>query len=412
MQAVEPLKITIEGDFWDCQIYKGYLYLWGMDGSLIGLDWEKLIDEFLRANNYTIAIKYAFQDSDHLYRERLTRTQYANFKQELLQELKKVNKNFLISPKKWQNFVYSSQDNPFQELQTDTEIHYDQIFAATDIGLLKAVTNPEFPELVSNKVENVLDYPILSVRASKRRLALSGGEAGVFEVNLNSDSINSNFSSIISDGNAPRIIKAGVYQVSSKHSSFANWSFSSIYSSSYIKNSYLLAFDWDSNSDVQGSMRTYEFRRSISQSEIFNEPGLSWGLQEKIYKSSKGKLDIIHYKQKDIGKQDYQNNFRQLGSFELDKINGNVVTGGVALFGVVIECDNSLIVIQSDGSLYNIAGAVTRWRVYPRSKRYLNHLHVIHDDRLEIYSFNHDYFVQQKNKKLGIKYDAHSLESG
>jgi hypothetical protein len=214
------------------------------------------------------------------------------------------------------------------------------------------------------------------------------------------------------DENAPRIINKGVYQVSPKHSSFANWNFSSIYSSSYVEDSYLLAFDWVNDSDSQSSEKTYEFRKSVSQSDIFNEPGLSWGLQEKIYKLSKGKLDIVRYKQKDIGKQEYQKNFHQLGVFDLDGINDNIVSGGVALFGVVIECDNSLLVIQSDEFSYTIDGSVTRWRVYPRSKKYLNHLHVIHEDRLEVYSFNHDYFVQQRNKKLGIKYDENSLEPG
>ena len=37
-----------------------------------------------------------------------------------------------------------------------------------------------------------------------------------------------------------------------------------------------------------------------------------------------------------------------------------------------------------------------------RSKQYENQLHVVYEDRLEIFSFNHDYFINQKSKLSGI----------
>jgi hypothetical protein len=49
-----------------------------------------------------------------------------------------------------------------------------------------------------------------------------------------------------------------------------------------------------------------------------------------------------------------------------------------------------------------IPGEPVNWRVFPRSKHYANHLHVVYDDRLEVWSFNHDYFLDQKKKRLGI----------
>ena len=58
----------------------------------------------------------------------------------------------------------------------------------------------------------------------------------------------------------------------------------------------------------------------------------------------------------------------------------------------------------SDGSYYNIPGEISRVRVFPRSFNYENHLHVIHDNKLEIYSFNNDYFVDQKSKDFGFAY--------
>ena len=42
--------------------------------------------------------------------------------------------------------------------------------------------------------------------------------------------------------------------------------------------------------------------------------------------------------------------------------------------------------------------------MYPRSKNYLNHLHLIFNDRIEIYSFNHDALINQRTKRIGLEY--------
>ena len=78
--------------------------------------------------------------------------------------------------------------------------------------------------------------------------------------------------------------------------------------------------------------------------------------------------------------------------------------GTTTYFGNIIECENALIVIQSDNDSFTIEEPITRWRVYPRSKNYENHLHVILDDRIEIYSFCHDYFINQNEKEIGIQF--------
>lgn len=413
MSNVEPLKISIEGDFWDCQIYKGFLYLWSMDGTLTVLRWEDLIEDCLKKTNSSIAIKYGFLDADHFYKQRKKLTNDPTFKKRLLEDFKKVTKNFFFQKSEWKNFIAYQKDNPFDDLQTDTEIHYDQIFAATDIGLLK-ITTDTLKNLNFHKAENLLETPILSVKASKQRLALSGGEKGLFEINLKH--IDTEIQLQQNNGNSPDTINKGVYQVSKKHSSFSNWNFSSIYSSSYVDSSYLAAYDWVENKSENNKVNfEIEFKNSISEKNIFDDSilekntfksfDLSWGLQEKIYKYNGNELNIVKYKQGSIGKKNYSENFTQLTSFPLDEMNGNLVSGGVALFGVIIESDNSLIVIQSNKNPYKIVEPVTRWRVYPRSKRYLNHLHIILEDKLEIYSFNHDYFENQKEKILGIEYD-------
>ena len=73
----------------------------------------------------------------------------------------------------------------------------------------------------------------------------------------------------------------------------------------------------------------------------------------------------------------------------------------MAHFGVVIELEDSLLVLRSDEAIERIEGEVVSWRVFPRSRKYVNQLHVIYEDRLEIWCFLHDYFQNQDTKFYG-----------
>jgi hypothetical protein len=95
---------------------------------------------------------------------------------------------------------------------------------------------------------------------------------------------------------------------------------------------------------------------------------------------------------------------QNLGEIEMAEWKGDVISGAVTLFGIVIECEHAMVVVQSDGNVTTIAGEPINWRVFPRSKHYENQLHLIYEDRLDIYSFNQDYLVSQSGKRLGFTY--------
>ncbi len=96
--------------------------------------------------------------------------------------------------------------------------------------------------------------------------------------------------------------------------------------------------------------------------------------------------------------------FTQLQNLNLQAWKGKVIGGGTSYYGTIVECENALVVLLSNGQTKTIEGPITRWRVYPRSKNYQNHLHVIKDDRIEIYSFNQDYFLDQNEKLIGLEH--------
>jgi len=61
-------------------------------------------------------------------------------------------------------------------------------------------------------------------------------------------------------------------------------------------------------------------------------------------------------------------------------------------FGTVIEYENELILYNESGEQL-VAKRPVNWRVFPRSKNYINHLHVVENDLLKIYAFD----VNQSN---------------
>ena len=68
---MQPLKLIIPGKYWDTQIYSGKLYLFGISGQLVTIDWERLISSWNISNNLKLALICAFLRSDYLYGEDL-----------------------------------------------------------------------------------------------------------------------------------------------------------------------------------------------------------------------------------------------------------------------------------------------------------------------------------------------------
>ena len=142
--------------------------------------------------------------------------------------------------------------------------------------------------------------------------------------------------------------------------------------------------------------------RVIPDSEIFAnfehlEGEYSWAAQDKICQAANGSIRVARYEP-----WNEKSPLRRLGVLPLARQGEAVVSAKIALFGTVVELDSGLIVICSDETILDVGGEPVSWRVFPRSRHYENHLHVIHDDHLEVLSFNHDYLVDQQTKVSGI----------
>ncbi|MEP4602396.1 MAG: hypothetical protein ABJZ98_15915, partial [Saccharospirillum sp.] len=119
---------------------------------------------------------------------------------------------------------------------------------------------------------------------------------------------------------------------------------------------------------------------------------------DKVYMDVGGKIEAAQYYQS----KDKSPKFKRLPPLELQDWKGEVVSAGVAPFGTIIECENAIVVVCSDGVVKTFPGEPVNWRVFNNTQYYRNQLHIIYDDKIEIHSFYHDYFVDQKVKNSGI----------
>ena len=401
---MQPLKISIKGDYYDCQIYRGRLYLWDFNGGLKVYDWTSLVQSLIKSETDKIALTFSFLDGNYLYKTSLIELfKDKDFKNLLLKKFKRVeSKSFQITQKKLSKFLLGEQETPTGILPTDTEIYSNQLYFIHEKGLFSSSAHRSKSEkyLVSSRPAKIWDCNLLSIKANKYpQLALSGGDEGLFEMNT-SRAQPENLKKVES--------KRPIYQVSNEHSSFSNYSYLNIYNTSLIKESFLATFKWDAKLQLTGHLDVARnFDTKLTDKTLFKTKSklhfVSWGIADKIYKARNGGFEIIKYNNY-ANEEKGEEKFQKLSSFNLHAWKGKVTNGGTAYFGNIVECENALIIILSDNQIITIPGPITRWRVYPRSMNYENHLHVILDESIDIYSFNQDYFLDQDDKTIGIQF--------
>jgi hypothetical protein len=381
-----------------------------MDGTISIYNWDSLIDSLSVDETDRLALTCALVRGDFFYRNDWSLVfQDPDIKSIILDKFERISNNHIElgnNDLSWCLIV--EQDNPFTELPTDIEIYNNNIYALTDDGLLRAAILDDEKTAIEKNINKLWDCPLYSISAKNNRLALSGGEQGLFECNISLHNEDL-FSFEPLHGEIPKKVEKGIYQIGKSHSSFSSWSSASIYSSSYVGSGYMCAFGrkkTNQPSQINKPNQKMEriYKKNIFQSSIFGDSeGLSWGLDDKIYRATPSGLEVVRFIQSSISKGG-KKAFERLEMIPFQERKGKIIGGGVALFGAIVEWENALFVLQSDGDIYNIEGPVTGWRVFPRSERYENHLHVIYEDCMKIFSFNHDYFVQQNKKIAGVSY--------
>lgn len=406
-----PIKLVIPGRYYDCQIYRGKLYLWTMDGSVQVYNWNKLINCFVMPKfTFRLPFVYGFLEGNFLYDKKVNCVFSENdYQSVLLKQYQSLsNKLVDLSSDELAAVKLQELDMPMNELPTDTEVYANNMYFAVDSGLFRRVLhNKASDPSIGPKDIQLWDCRVLSLRANKYpQIALSAGSEGLFELSLVKDDV-------IKPKALETVAETKIYRISNKPSSFSNYSFLSVFSSSYVDDSFMALFNWkplsviDLETSWSKKLKVYrDFDEVIGEKEIFrdtDDSDICWGIEDKIYRIKGNKLSILKFNNTANLKkrEDY---YMPLQNVDLPANIGSPISAGASYFGIVLEFTNGIMVLRSDGKVTTIPKEVIRWRVYPRSKNYLNHLHLLYDDRLEVYSFNHDSLVNQTTKRIGIEY--------
>lgn len=406
-----PLRIIIPGRYYDSQIYRGRLYIWTMDGSVRVYDWNKLVNSVVMPKfKVRLPFVFGFMEGNFLYNKKVA---YIFGEDDYHSVLLRQYQNLACQPvtislDELTSTRLQELNMPLSELPSDTEVYANNVYFAVDSGIYRRVLNRNASDpSIGPKDTKLWDCRILTLKANKYpQIALSAGSEGLFELNLVKDEA-------IRPQALESIEETKVYRISSKPSSFSNYSFLSVFSSSYVDDSFMALFNWKPLGDEIASRIGYknlkvyrDFDEVIDAKDIFGgeqDSDICWGIDDKIYRIKGSTLSILKFNNAanlEKGEQYYQ----ALKSVTLPSNIGRPISAGASYFGIVLEFTKGVIVLRSDGGVTTIPDEVIRWRVYPRSKNYLNHLHLLYDDRLEIYSFNHDSLVNQASKRIGIEY--------
>ena len=379
MQSIKkfpkPVKLKIYGDYWDSQIYNGKLYLWTMEGTIKIINWDTLIASLTENPEINFALKVAFNNG-------LSRDVNQIKLMEVLSDLSR--EDFIITENELNLYLDQEINMPLGEHPIDVDIFDGYIYCILDSGLwrfmLDDINKPKFSK------EKLWDCFLLSLKIRQGgRISLSAGHEGLFEYNFKYK--------FFQMEELTRVDSKGIFQISSDHSLFTNWSYSSIYNSSDIGKSFLAGFTWDDKKKIK-------YKGNFYSDKIFKDsnPGhLSWGSGDKIYRAKTNGLDVIRFTQNGLNKGENAA-FSEVISYDFHPWKGRIIGAGATFFGTIIECENALVILQSNEKFYNIRGPITNWRVFNHSNNYENQLHILKDDNLEVYSF-----INQAQGAFGVR---------
>ncbi len=401
---MQTIKLVLPGSYYDSQIYAGRLYLWCEDGSLLVLNWDKLVDRVISkvGDHLKFATHCGLRKGSYLYGNEwrlfaldnemrgLLLARFAELAQSPI-ELSTDDVNYAR---------VQQQNNPFVFPHADILIYYSQFYVGSSAGLQVSKEISDL-ELLNHSPTKIWDGPTLSLAASYHNIAVAAGTEGLYESNISLlDTKPVNFR-----------------QRDSRSSKFVRWLYPSIFSSSYSGGylaNYAIEKFAEQNNKEQKTEKRRVFRETFTDNELFDgetksktKRAYSWGVRDKICLAWSNSIQIIRYVPETPSKRKSEDHFIQLGRIDYDyELGSEIIGADSAYFGYILETDEGILIFNSNFESTWLQGEPVNWRVFPDTVDYINHLHVIYDDHLDILSFTQDYFVEQYKKKVGISFGA------
>lgn len=386
------MRLSLAGEWWDSLLYMGRWYLVARDGSVRVVDWQNLIESLNVDDDLRLAVHCAFARGDALYGARWKVVfDDPEIRAVLQGKFERLGDLPLtITRRQLDRQTIAHEDAGFSFPYSDAATYARGLWIASPEGL--EVTGWDDDEHhLSTQGSRIWDTPVLALSPNYGTVALAAGDEGLHELHVDA---------------YPRIPKKRLVQ----HCSSCDWLYYSIYASSHVQHSTLAAYNsYATARDEETGRMRYErvFDRAVDESTIFTtgNGGYSWGSADKICKVAS---DGIHVARYSPGNPRIERQFANVGRVDAPPSALQPIDGAVAHYGIVIEVDDGLFVVQSNGELLALRGAPVNWRTFQRSKWYANQLHVVRSGRVEILSFHHDFFLDQTKKVAGIRFRERS----
>ncbi len=385
---MQPLKIRIDGRYWDSYLYNDNLLLLTREGDLEVYSWDRVLDAVATSPELRTPLRhlaargrawYALAVQE-LIRVDGVQSHLRSYVTALTSQTLRVTRGDLTKKVRGTTAV---------ELfpSTDIEVFGNVLYMGSTDGLT-ASPLASIADLDVSRDSVVLDAPALKLAASYGHLAIAHGEDGLSEISIS---------------RASRYLREddralSDHLISEERCDSCSWSYFDVIGSTSGQGGFIGAF----SKPESGRASEYGDRQllgTIPSHELFGQPGgLLTGSGNLLMLAREGELRTERW-----------NPYRRREDYGVDRersmVSAPTVTAvtkrpepldlSVTVFGAVLELDDQLIVYRSDGETQVIKGEPVAWRAFPRSQRYLNHLHVVRDRWIDVYAFAHDYFVEE-----------------
>ncbi|SOH92162.1 hypothetical protein SAMN06273572_1012 [Monaibacterium marinum] len=387
---MRDLNITIEGSWWDTLLYKGKLHALTPEGDWAVFDWDALTSDLEEAIEAAArpALQFSFRASNAISNGTLTRDTVTRAFEQL------TVFDFDLSSKKMAKYLLAKSDVSGAFPNTSMNMHYDRMIMSSHNGVhIEYVNSDHIGVHILKKISSVATRQIA---AAYGRIACASGDAGLRQLDLN---LEHGFKPSESDG----------LELNSQPCDACDWMYQNISALSYSGGSYLAKFiktgeffrptkTDDTFSDGDGAeIERIKFEENIDLNDGIDDESseqdhaLSWGSHDKIYKVSGSRISAYRFAAS--GER------RLLGHRQLPADASEIVSVRSALFGVIVEFDEAVVVIKGDGTLVDFKGEPVNISTFSRSRRYENQLHLIADDSIQVKSINNkfenEYFLKK-----------------
>lgn len=364
------ISLNIEGDYIDSFIYSGVLYLFDFDFNIKSYKWKEICDRLYYRENY----------KGDLMHEKF------NYIKENNNNISSASEPITIGISKEEMAALEKDTYSIGFYPSDLYIYSSKLYFSHENGVFYIETDYKSAGFADKKPTKIFDTRCFSIFPnSNGRIALASGHDGVFTYNGSNQGKKINHISsedcididwlndYLSINNTNRKTSLKKYNKIPKNiTSFKETP--DVFLKSLNKDDYDNIFEDQFDLEKVGDK---EFKK-IKSLLLTNEPSTQRLEREYCYSWTSGDYNFL------IGDDDsidvYCDNqkikSKNIGLSKFDKIR----TSGC---GTIFEKDNNLMLLD-ENSFTEVDNDVARWRIFPRAKSHLNHLHTIKEDVINI----------------------------